>query len=173
MAKRKTAAIVHDDSRLPPPDADFVQELWTLQEAQGDESRLRTVARIMRSLVRMEHPLRIPDAYKAITKEVRTPYIRDTWHRTSTALNQRPYSLHIEPRDQRQDTERAAAIGERWDTAVRESLDKEIGENTAIESTKALIRDGESVLKVVHRPDAWASFPERETDELPEKYSQR
>lgn len=173
MPKRKPVAIHHDDGRLPAPDADYVWNLYQLKQADGDELRLRTVSRMMRSFVRMEHALRVPTAYKATTKEVRTPYIRDTWHRTSTALNQRPYVIRMEPRDDTNDAERAAELAIRWDTAVRDSLDKEIGENTAIESTLALIRDGESVLKVVHRPDAWASFPEREESEDADTYIKR
>lgn len=172
MAKRKPVPpIKHDDGRLPAPDAAYVWSLYQLKQGDGDESRLRTTAKLMRQYTRLEHELHIPDAYKAITKEVRTPYLRDTWHRTSTALNQRPYNIMIEPRDQRQDTERAAELGIRWDTALRDALDKEIGENAAVESTKALIRDGESVLKVVHRPDAWAAFPEREGSDSADDYT--
>jgi hypothetical protein len=162
VARKKSAPIVHDDGKLPPPTADYVWSLYNLKLADGDEARLRNVAIKMRSMTRLQHALSIPDTYKAITKEVRTPYLRDTWHRTSTALNQRPYTVEITPRDKTNDTQRAAELGTRWDAAVRDALDKEIGENTAIESTKALIRDGESVLKLVHRPDAWATFPKRE-----------
>lgn len=171
MASRKKAApVVKDDGRLPAPDAGYVWSLYQMKQADGDESRLRAVARYMRDLTRMVHGLKIPAAYKATTKEVRTPFLRDTWQRTTTALNQRPYTIMIEPRDKTQDTIRAAELGIRWDTAVRNALDKEIGENTAIESTKALIRDGESVLKLVHRPDAWASFPEREPSDDADSY---
>ncbi len=173
MAKRKIAPIQKDPGRLPKPDAQYVWSLYNLKLADGDEARLRTISRYMRQLTRLEHKLKIPDAYKAITKEVRTPFLRDTWHRTTTALNQRPYVIVIEPRDQKQDTARASELGIRWDSAVRNALDKEIQENTAIESTKALIRDGESVLKIVHRPEAWANFPEREASEDADSYTGR
>lgn len=172
MAKRKAAPAGVQPSASNPPDAEYVYALYTLKKAEGPELRLDALARKMRLLTEMQHELNIPEAYKAITKEVRTPFVRDTWHRTTAALNQKPFVVHIEPRDGRQDSERAANLGERWDTAVREALDKEIGEDTAIESSKALIRDGESVLKVVHRPDAWANFPKREGDDT-ESYSNK
>lgn len=159
--------------RTPKPDANYVYSLYELRRSSGDETRIRWIIEMMRPLVRMQHVLNVPDAYKQIAKTIRTPFVRDTLMRTTTALNQKPYTIEIEPRDERQVSARAAELGIRWDTALREVLDKEIGENAAIESTKALIRDGESVLKVVHRPDAWASFPEREADEEAEAYSGR
>jgi hypothetical protein len=170
MARKKATPAVQDSGRSEAPDAGYVWSLWQMQQADGRESRLRTVAKTMRSLTRMEHDLAIPAAYKATTKQVRTPFLRDTWQRTTTALNQKPYTIAIEPRDKTQDTVRAAELGIRWDTAIRDALDKEIGENTAIESTKALIRDGESVLKIVHRPDAWANFPAREDSDDADEY---
>lgn len=140
-------------------------DLWRLKINEADEARIIRLAWEFRRLTRLTHELRIPDAYKAITKEVRTPYVRDTWHRAVAALNQKPYVIHIEPRDQKDATQRAANIAERWDTAAREIMDKEQNLDMAIESAKALIRDGESVLKVVHRPDAWANFPKRARNE--------
>lgn len=166
MAKKQTP-------KSPAPDAEYIMSLYRFKINDSDEARLIRLAWEFRRLTRLTHAIRIPEAYKAITKEVRTPYVRDTWHRAVASLNQKPYVIHIEPRDSKQDTDRAANIGERWDTAVRESLDKEINQDTSIESSKALIRDGESVLKAVHRPDAWARFPRREAGEKAEDYLER
>lgn len=170
MAKRRSK---EQTPSTPPPDASYVLDLWRLKVNEADEARLIRLAWEFRRLTRLTHSLNIPDAYKAIAKEVRTPFVRDTWHRAVSALNQKPYVVHIEPRDQKMDTERACNIGERWDTAVRNSLDKELNLDTSIESAKALIRDGESVLKVVHRPDAWANFPRREKNEDSESFLNR
>lgn len=159
--------------KSPPPDAAYVMSLYRLKINEADEARLIRLAWEFRRLTRMTNELRIPDAYKAIAKEVRTPYIRDTWHRAVAALNNKPYVVHIEPRDKTIEAQKACALGETWDIAVREALDKEINLDTSIESSKALIRDGESVLKVVHRPDAWANFPSRTRGEASEMYVDR
>lgn len=157
----------------PPPDAEYVEALYQMRSREGDESRLRDLATSFRLLTRMEHKISVPPAYQGITKVVRTPFIRDAWQRITAALTQKPPVVHLEPRDEREDSRRAANLAERWDTALFEELNRRLGLDLVFESTKALVRDGESVIKVVHRPDAWANFPARERGEDAKPYNDR
>lgn len=144
------------------PTADDILSLYNLRETDGAEARIRDIATSMRQLTRMEHEVSIPQQYKAITKQVRTPYVRDTWLRATAALNVKPPVPHCEPVDITQDARKAANLAERWDAALLETVSRDTGEDAVYESSKALIRDGESVIKIVHKPDSWANFPKRD-----------
>ncbi len=158
MAKRKGFSPVYD--------AGDILGLYRAKLAEGDEARLRALASTMREHVRLEHAVSIPEQYRAISKEVRTPYLRDAWTRISASLVSKPPVVHVEPKDdQHEDYTVAAGVAERWAMACMERLNKEVGEDVLYELTAALVRDGEAVLKVVHRPDSWANFPRLEGDE--------
>lgn len=148
--------------RSPAPDADYVLGLYRWKLQDNDEARLRTLSDTFRSLTRLAHKVDIPTEYQAITKPIRTPYLRDAWLRTTAALLQKPPTVHVEPANVHDKYRRAANIVERWDLAMIERLNREVGDDAIFESAKSLVRDGESVIKVVHKPDAWANFPRRE-----------
>lgn len=157
----------------PPPDAEYVTGLWRHKEQEADEAKVRRLAAEMRTLTEMEHQVRIPQQYRATAKEVRTPFTRDTWLRVTAALTHNDPVAHCEPRDETGDAKRAANLAERWEEATRLQMDDDLGENVPYESAKALVRDTESVIKVVHKPDAWAHFPRREKGEDGEAYLRR
>jgi hypothetical protein len=150
-----------DKDAPKPPTAGEIWALYRAKETDGNEGRLRRLAALMRSLVRMEHAIEIPDQYKATTKEVRTPFVRDAWQRTTAALTQNDWTVHIEPKGESQAAKRATGIAERWIKAAAAKMDDEVDEEVEYEAVKALVRDGESVVKVVDRRDAWANFPKR------------
>jgi hypothetical protein len=153
--------------------------LYETRKNDGDEARLRTLANQFRSLTRLESKVIIPEQYKAISREVRTPFVRDAWHRITSSLVAKPPVCHITPKDEdRQDYREAANTAERFDMAQIERINKERGTDIVYNLTAGLVRDGESVLRVVHRPSAWANFPKRITDEegnveKPDDYTQR
>lgn len=155
------------------PSAEEIIALYNLRILDGDESRLREMVSSIRILSKLNHTVNIPEQYRAITRAVRTPYLRDSWLRTTAALVAKPPIVHIEPLDEKQQSKDATSVAEKWDMAAMAQLNKEIGQDAIYESAKALVRDGESVLKVVHRPDAWANFPKREGDENAEDYDER
>jgi hypothetical protein len=171
MAKRKQTA-AKEEPRWQP-DASYVMGLYRQRLQDGDEVKLRQQIATMRQLVEMEHPLQIPDQYRAITKEVRTPFARDSWQRVTAALTQHPPVAHVEPREEREEAKHSANLAERWTMAALEAMNEECNEDIIYEATKHLVRDGQSIIKVVHWPDAWASFPERGEDEEPEEYEKR
>lgn len=140
--------------------------LYETRSQDGDESRIRALAKEFRALCRLEHVVKIPDQYKAISREVRTPFVRDSWQRITSSLVHKTPVVHITPRDeQKREYREAANIAERWDLAVIERQNRALGQDIVYNLTSALVRDGESVLKVVHKPDAWASFPKNATVE--------
>lgn len=149
---------------IEAPTASDVLALYRTGLTDAAEARLRTNAQLFRTLTRMEHTVSIPKQYRAISKVVRTPFVRDAWHRITAALVQNAPTEHVEPISESREATEAASIAERWTAAVRERMTKELGEDVLYESVRALVRDGESVLKVVHRADAWANFPARERD---------
>lgn len=161
MAKRFSAEYTAGD----------ILGLYQARKEDGDEGRLRALATQFRALTRLEHPVSIPKQYQAISREVRTPFVRDAWQRvTSSLVAKRPVE-HITPKDDaRQDYRESANVGERWGMALIERLCKETGSDLIYDTTAALVRDGESVLKVAHRPDAWANFPKRAGDEDADEY---
>lgn len=150
----------------PEYTADDVLGLYQIRSEEGDEARLRGLATQFRALTRMERKPTIPKQYEAISRDVRTPFVRDAWHRITSSLCAKPPVIHITPKDdKRSDYRDAANVAERFDMAMIERFNKQLGKDIIYNLTAQLVRDGESVLKVVHRPDAWANFPERETDE--------
>ena len=134
--------------------------LYTLRRDDGDEGRVRDIAISMRELCRLDRKVQIPSQYKATTREVRTPFVRDAWHRVTSSLVAKMPVIHTLPLDEkRKDYRDAASIAERFDLALLDRLNKELGQDIIYNLSAQLVRDGESVLKIVHRPDAWANFP--------------
>ena len=159
--------------KSPPPTASYVKALWESKRSDGDEIRLRDLAGSFRTLTRMEHTIDIPTGYRATTKEIRTPFIRDAWERITASLTHNPVLYHFEPSDDSDKAKRASGIGERWIQAAMARMDKELGEDTSYEACRSMVRDTESVMKLVHRPDAWATFPNRARNEDPGEYVKR
>lgn len=156
----------------PPPTAGDVIALFNTKQADGNEARLRALAETFRVLTRLEHEIRIPDAYKATTREMRTPYVRDAWQRITAALSQNDWNVHFDPKTEADNAKRAAGIAERWVKAGCQEMDKAIGFDVPQEACSHMVRDTESVIKVVHRPEAWATFPVR-GDEHPDDYQKK
>lgn len=161
------------DTDPPAPTAGDVVALFDAKQADGQEARLRTLATAFRVLTRMEHALNIPETYRAITKEVRTPYVRDAWLRTTAALTQNAWQPHVDPKSEAGNTKRASGVAERWVRTAVAAMDKDVGIDVPYESCAAMVRDCESVIKMVHRPEAWATFPAREESELPDAYQEK
>lgn len=159
-----------DDKGPPAPTAGDVVALFQTKQNDGQEARLRTLAGTFRVLTRLEHPVNIPDTYKAITREVRTPYVRDAWLRTTAAMTQNDWSPHFEPKSEANTAKRAAGVAERWVKAGTRAMDKDVRVDVPYEACSAMVRDCESVIKIVHRPDAWATFPMREEGDDPVAY---
>lgn len=147
------------DRKRAAPTAGDIIALYRLRENDGSERRLRILAKNFRILTQMDHVIQIPTQYQATTKEVRTPFIRDAWLRTTASLTLKPWLAHVEPVSENRDAKRAANIGERWFMAGADAMDEALGMRVLHENVKALVRDAESVIKVVDRRDAWANFP--------------
>ncbi len=175
MAEAPPKALVpYTHTPSPPPDAGFVIGLWRHRLQLGDEQKLRNDIYDFRTLTEMHHLVQVPPQYQAITQVIRTPFIWDTWLRVTAALTQNPPIPHAEGRDDTSDSRRAAEIAQRWTRAAWDQMQRPDNQDPPIYgSMKALIRDSESVIKVVHRPDAYADFPQRDDDELPDKYLER
>src|SRR5688500_10590868 len=147
--------------------------LYQARLDEGDESKLRNRARKARELTEMEHAVTIPSEYRAIAKEIRTPFVRDTWQRVAAALTRDTPVAHVEGRDSTEQSREAANIAERFYMATLSGMSRERGEDLLWEATKALVRDQESVIKVVHKPDAWANFPRRTAGEDAAQYGKK
>jgi hypothetical protein len=154
----------------PPPTAGEVIGLFNLRQHDGQEARLRRLAETFRVLTRMEHEVNTPDTYKAITRQVRTPYVRDAWLRTTAALSQNPWQCHFDPKSNADAAKRAAGIAERWVAAGTAAMNHDVGIDVPYEACAAMVRDCESVIKLVVRSEAWANFPVREVGEDPIAY---
>ncbi len=142
-------------------DASDIATLYQQRKDDGEESRVRALIATLREHCRLEHEVSIPGEYKAISKEIRTPFIRDAAFRIAASMLAKPPVPHVEPKDQRRKEYReAASIAERFDAAMIERFNEEQSTDIQFNSTYQHVRDGESVLKVVHKPDAWAAFPD-------------
>lgn len=150
MTKKFTADYEPDD----------ITSLYQQRKADGDESRIHGLITDLRAYCKLEHEVIIPGEYKAISREVRTPFIRDAWHRIASSMLAKPPVSHVEPKDRDKAEYRDAAnIAERWDMAMIDRLNKEMSTDIQFRLTAQHVRDGESILKVAHRKDAWAAFP--------------
>jgi hypothetical protein len=152
-----------------PPTAGDIWGLYRQKEHDGNEGEIRRLVPLFRSLCKMSHAIDIPPQYKATTKEVRTPFVRDAWLRTTAALSRNDWLVHIDPKGPSGAAKRATGVAERWVKSAADRMNKEVGENTPYEAVKGLVRDSEAVIKTVHRGDAWGDFPRR-TDEDAEAY---
>lgn len=157
----------------PAPTAGDIIALYRLREYDGDELRLRILSKNFRILTQMDHVIDIPAQYRATTKEVRTPFIRDAWLRTTASLTLKPWIAHVEPISESREAKRSANIGERWFEAGCAQMDSALGIKVLHENVKALVRDAESVIKVVDRRDAWANFPTLNPGESAGSYETR
>lgn len=155
-------------------DAAYVVGLHRYNLHLAEERGLRQFIATTRRLVDMKHRVNIPKEYRAIAQEVRTPYMRDTAFRVTSSLTKEDPLLTYKPRDSEDDdSKQAAAIGAAWTAGQFEDM-KRLGKRDFVyHSALHLVRDSESVLKLVHRPDAWANFPVRDEDEDAKKYVRR
>lgn len=149
----------------PQLSTEDILSLYRLKRDDADEGRIRRIATAMRSLCRLQSEPHIPPQYKAITRSVKTPFVRDAAHRIASSLLAKPPVIHVVPKDsEKKDYREAASVASRADMALIERLNKERGQDINYNLTYQLVRDGDSVLKVLHRPEAWANFPLRESD---------
>lgn len=156
-------------------DAAYVVGLHQYALRLGEERGLRIFMNEIRRLVDLKHRVNIPKEYRAIAQEVRTPYLRDTAFRVTASLTKDAPIFTVQARDDDDDARRASAIGAQWTSAQMSEMSHVSNEDTIYQSALHLVRDSESVIKLVHRPDAWANFPERDTDagETTQKYMNR
>jgi len=159
--------------RLPVPTAGYVLGLYRVRMQLGDEATLRSDIYDMRALTTMTNVVPIPNAYQAIAQTIRAPFVRDSWLRIVAALTQNPAVGQAEGRDETQDARRSAEIAQRWTMAAMRQMQRPAGDEVPYDSIKALVRDQEGIIKVVHRPDAYANFPARESDEAADVYLKR
>ncbi len=147
------------------PTAGDILAMWNYRLSQYDELGLRSYIAEVRELFDMRHPVRIPREYRAISREVRTPFMRDAALRIAAALTKDRPIPEVTPRDGTQSADLAADIAGRWLRAMWGAIDHERNEDSIYMSARALVRDSESVVKVVDRANAWANFPSREGDD--------
>lgn len=159
--------------RTPAPTAEYVQGLYQTQQSQGDEQTLRSTIAEMRTLTSMTHAIEVPSQYQAITTVVRTPFAKDSWLRVTAALTQNPPVARVTPRQETKPMRSAAALAAKWTMAATDQMLHPATQDVKYEAVRQLVRDQESVIKVVHRPDAWANFPKRARGESADTYNQR
>lgn len=155
------------------PSAEDILDMYRLRLNEGAESKLRSRAERARTLTEMEHSVNIPAEYRAIAKEIKTAFVRDTWLRVAAALTRDTPVAHVEPRDETINARNASNVGERFFMAALAQMGADVGEDLVFEDAKALVRDQESVFKLVHKPDAWAVFPKRAGGETTDDYEAR
>lgn len=163
MPKRKAPA------GPPAPTAGEILSLYRVKIQEKNEARLRRLAFNFRTLTQLDHAIKIPDQYHATTQEVRTPFVRDAWMRTTASLTHNDWLLHVEPKGESDKAKRAAGIAERWAKIGCRAMSKAVEEDVPYEAAKSMVRDAESVIKTVVRNEAWANFPKR-TDEDADEY---
>lgn len=156
-----------------PVTADYVMGLYRWKMRDPEEQGLRRYISESRQLREMSLPVKIPAEYKAITKEVHTPYYRDNGFRVAASLVKDPPILLATARDEGVDADKAASIGSKWTMAMLSDMNRVANMNITYESALKLVFDSESVIKTVHKPDAWANFPVRAMDEGPRQYAGR
>jgi hypothetical protein len=152
---------------------DDVIGLYRIRSNEGDEGAIRTTAAIVRDLIKNKHSVNIPAAYRAVAKEMRTGFVGDAAHRITSSLVAKQPVIHITPKDEREEYKEAANVAERFDTAMLERFAGEFSEDIVYNLTYGVVADGESVLKVAHRPQAWANYPKRASDEPGDDYKKR
>lgn len=151
-----------------------VMALWRWKLKDPEEQGLRNFIKEIRLDYEMLRPVPIPNEYKAITNEIRTPFIRDAAQRWAASLVKDPPIRQFEQRDDSIMARDSASIASIWVNAICDGIQKlnpadDINYNSAL----YLVRDSETVLKTVHRPDAWANFPKREDGERGSTYTGR
>lgn len=155
-----------------PITAGDVLALYNWKRQDPEEVGLRRWITEIREAVDMRDPISIPKEYKAITQVVRTPFLRDVKERVAASLVNEDPVYAVEPRDDTIEARKSAAIAGQWTGAMMAAMRKSHPAQDLIhQSALNLVADSESVIKVVHRPEAWANFPVR--GELRENESAR
>lgn len=156
------------------PKARDIDAMWRWKLSEYEELGLREYMADVRPMFDMVHPVRIPREYRVTTKEVRTPFLRDAGLRIAAAEVKDTPIPEVEPIDHTSSADNAADTASRWLRFMWDELVKQNnGQEYTYQSARNLVRDSESVLKVVDRVNAWANFPAQEKDEDPRQYLKR
>lgn len=158
-SRRKAADSVAPNVPANAITADYVMGLYRYGLTHQEERGLRSFIRLSEELFDMRHRVSIPKEYRAITKEIRTPLYRDAGLRIAGSLVKDPPYIGVPGRDETAQAKKAASIATQFLMAVLNDMDAATGEDLMFKSSRDLTFDSESVIKVVHRPDAWANFP--------------
>ncbi len=144
---------------LPPPSETHVQELeqHLLTEFGGRNARIER----LRRLRFMEEPVDIPAAYRATTREVRTPLAREQLKRVVGSLTANHPTISVPPADQTPESRANASRRERWTAAALRRMKNDAGRDIFGMFVDALVADGTGVMKLVYVPERWTGYPRR------------
>ncbi len=146
-------------AQRPPPSEQYLRELEE-QLVAGFGQRNAQVERLRR-LRHMEVPVDIPAAYRATTREVRTPLAREQLKRVVGSLTANRPVIQVPPAEPTEAARASADLRSRWTDAALRRMDHDAGRDVFGMFVDALVADGAGVLKLVYLPDRWRAYPRR------------
>ncbi|MBM4437480.1 MAG: hypothetical protein FJ029_09650 [Actinobacteria bacterium] len=156
-----------------PPDAAYVASLE--QALPAEFGARNALIERLRRLRYMEEPVAIPEAYRAIAPEVRTPLAPEQVKRVVGSLTANEPLITVPPPDASEAARRAAGRREQWTKAALRRMEDEAARDVFGMFVDALVSDGAGVMKLVYVPDRWAAYPRRDQrpDEPDEAFNSR
>ena len=118
----------------------------------------------MRELRFMEKKVYIPPSYGESTTQIRTPLFNDLVQRLAGALSVNYPKLEVPPypKGPKDKAQRNSSLREKWTLAVVEELEHQSNDRIFYRFMDYLAGDGHAVLKLIHRDDFWANYPQLE-----------
>ena len=144
---------------LPVPTEHYVRDLEQHVIAEFSERNARIER--LRRLRYMEEPVDIPEAYRATTREVRTPIAHEQIKRVVGSLTANYPTVAVPPPDTSEASRSLAAKREKWTNAALRRMEDDAGRDVFGMFMDALVADGTGVMKLLYVPDRWADYPRR------------
>ncbi len=132
----------------------------SLRDEMQDRFRTRNEnMQEMRQRRYQEKEVSIPANYQATTSQVRLSMVGDTINLMSAIIDDAPWQIHVDPYDVGSKAERNSSLRERWTEAAIKQSQEELRRPVMTNVVNNQMGDGLGVLKVIYRPDHWATLP--------------
>ena len=161
------------DARLPAPSEAYLRDLE--QQLVAEFGGRNTQIARLRRIRDMDEPVDIPEAYRATTREVRTPVAREQLKRVIGSLTANYPVVAVPPPDRSETARQRTAKREKWTNAALRRMEDDAARDVFGMFIDALVADGTGVMKLVYVPDRWAAYPRRgdRGPETPDVFNRR
>jgi len=138
-----------------------------LSDVQSLYKRRDALYSKLRSIRFLEEQVKIPENYKAMAIESKSPFPHEIVSKITAALSVNPARVTFDPVTVGEAGRENATKRKRWSEGARERQERDANRRHLRMVIDSAVTYGMGVLKTVYRPDAWSGYNKfiRETDE--------